>query len=59
MVCCCGTITFVNPTDSGLLNFYNPQFIDDVDGDTYPDILVTNGGIIPLLYGSLIDRLVI
>ena len=22
-----------NPADSGLYNFYNPQFIDDVDGD--------------------------
>ena len=33
-----------NPADSGLYNFYNPQFIDDVDGDTYPDILVSNGG---------------
>ena len=34
----------VNPSDSGRLNFYNPQFIHDVDGDTYADILVTNGG---------------
>lgn len=33
-----------NPVDSGLYNFYNPQFIDDVDGDSYPDILVSNGG---------------
>ncbi|MEC7864101.1 MAG: SprB repeat-containing protein, partial [Bacteroidota bacterium] len=33
-----------NPADSGLFNFYNPQFIHDVDGDTYPDILVSNGG---------------
>jgi len=33
-----------NPADSGLYNFYNPQFIHDVDGDSYPDILVTNGG---------------
>jgi len=33
-----------NPADSGLFNFYNPQFIQDVDGDTYPDILVANGG---------------
>jgi len=33
-----------NPSDSGLFNFYNPQFIHDVDGDTYPDILVANGG---------------
>jgi hypothetical protein len=33
-----------NPVDSGLYNFYNPQFIDDVDGDSYKDILVSNGG---------------
>ena len=34
----------VNPGDSGLYNFYNPQFIDDVNGDGKPDILVANGG---------------
>lgn len=33
-----------NPVDSGLYNFYNPQFIYDVDGDSYKDILVSNGG---------------
>ena len=33
-----------NPADSGWFNFYNPQFIDDIDGDTYPDFIVTNGG---------------
>ena len=33
-----------NPVDSGLYNFYNPQFIHDVDGDSYKDILVSNGG---------------
>ena len=33
-----------NPVDSGLYNFYNPQFIQDVDGDSYKDILVSNGG---------------
>ena len=33
-----------NPLDSGMLNFYNPQFIQDLDGDTYPEILVPNGG---------------
>jgi hypothetical protein len=33
-----------NPVDSGLYNFYNPQFIHDVDGDSYLDILVSNGG---------------
>jgi hypothetical protein len=34
----------VNPGDSGLYNFYNPQFIDDVSGDNKPDLLVANGG---------------
>ena len=34
----------VNPGDSGLYNFYNPQFIDDVTGDNKPDLLVANGG---------------
>ena len=34
----------VNPADSGLYNFYNPQFIDDVSGDGIKDILVANGG---------------
>jgi hypothetical protein len=34
----------VNPIDSGLYNFYNPQFISDVSGDNIPDILVSNGG---------------
>ena len=34
----------LNPSDSGLYNFYNPQFIDDIDGDNYQDILVSNGG---------------
>jgi hypothetical protein len=33
-----------NPADSGLYNFYNPQFIQDVNGDLVPDILVANGG---------------
>ena len=33
-----------NPSDSGYYNFYNPQFIDDVDGDSYDDILISNGG---------------
>jgi hypothetical protein len=33
-----------NPIDSGLYNFYNPQFIADVSGDLIPDILVSNGG---------------
>jgi len=33
-----------NPADSGLYNFYNPQFIQDVNGDNTPDILVSNGG---------------
>ena len=33
-----------NPSDSGWYNFYNPQKINDVNGDSYPDFLVTNGG---------------
>lgn len=33
-----------NPADSGLYNFYSPQFIPDVSGDLLPDLLVTNGG---------------
>jgi hypothetical protein len=27
-----------------LYNFYNPQFINDVNNDSFPDILVCNGG---------------
>lgn len=34
----------VNPGDSGLYNFYNPQWIDDVSGDGIMDLLVANGG---------------
>jgi len=34
----------VNPADSGLYNFYNPQFISDVNNDGFKDILVANGG---------------
>ena len=33
-----------NPADSGWFNFYNPQFIDDIDGDSFSDLIVTNGG---------------
>ncbi len=33
-----------DPADSGWYNFYNPQFINDVDGDALMDLLVTNGG---------------
>ena len=33
-----------DPADSGWFNFYNPQFIDDIDGDSYSDFIVTNGG---------------
>lgn len=34
----------INPADSGLYNFYNPQFINDVSGDGIEDLLVSNGG---------------
>jgi hypothetical protein len=34
----------INPADSGLFNFYNPQFINDVSGDGISDLLVANGG---------------
>tara|TARA_B100001059_G_scaffold236602_1_gene288168 strand:+ start:336 stop:3167 length:2832 start_codon:yes stop_codon:yes gene_type:complete len=33
-----------NPADSGWYNFYNPQFIDDVNSDGFKDLIVTNGG---------------
>lgn len=34
----------LNPSDSGLYNFYSSQICDDYDGDNIKDILVTNGG---------------
>ena len=34
----------LNPSDSGLYNFYSSQICDDYDGDNVNDILVTNGG---------------
>jgi hypothetical protein len=34
----------VSPGDSGLWNFYSPQFIPDLNGDGLMDILVANGG---------------
>jgi hypothetical protein len=34
----------VNPADSGLYNFYNPCFVNDVTNDGINDILVSNGG---------------
>ena len=34
----------VNPADSGLYNFYNPQIIHDVNNDGTNDLLVANGG---------------
>jgi len=34
----------INPADSGLYNFYNPQFITDVNNDGFKDVLVANGG---------------
>ena len=33
-----------NPADSGWYNFYNPQFINDVNADSFQDLIVTNGG---------------
>ena len=33
-----------DPADSGWFNFYNPQLIEDIDGDSYMDLLVSNGG---------------
>lgn len=33
-----------NPRTQGWLNFYQPQWIPDQNGDTIPDILLTNGG---------------
>jgi len=32
--------------DRGILNYYNPQFIPDQDGDGLQDILITHGGFI-------------
>ncbi len=34
----------VSPGDSGLWNFYSPQFIPDINNDGINDILVANGG---------------
>ena len=34
----------LNPSDSGLYNFYSSQWLSDLDGDNVSDILVTNGG---------------
>lgn len=36
-------------TDSTILNFYNPQFIPDQDGDEVDDILVSYGGFVQAL----------
>ena len=36
--------TNLNPIDSGLYNFYSPQIISDIDNDSYPDLVVSNGG---------------
>ena len=33
-----------NPADSGLYNFYNPQFVPDQNNDGFEDLLVSNGG---------------
>lgn len=34
----------VNPGDSGIYNFYNPQLIPDQDNDGKEDLLISNGG---------------
>jgi len=34
----------VSPGDSGIWNFYSPQFIPDINNDGLNDILVANGG---------------
>ncbi len=34
----------VEPIEAGILQFYNPQFIDDISGDGIADILQSNGG---------------
>ena len=34
----------VHPNDSGWFNFYNPQLIEDVNGDGIQDLLCANGG---------------
>jgi len=34
----------LNPNDYGWYNFYTSQIIEDQNDDTYPDILVSNGG---------------
>ena len=39
-------------TSLQLYNFYNPQFIDDVDNDGAKDILVANGGYVKALSGD-------
>ena len=34
----------MNPNESGWYNFYSPQIITDQNGDSFPDILISNGG---------------
>ena len=45
----------LNPNDYGWYNFYTSQVIDDQNSDTYPDILVSNGGDHSLDF-SVLDR---
>ncbi|MDP5170279.1 MAG: PQQ-binding-like beta-propeller repeat protein [Bacteroidia bacterium] len=33
-----------NPADSGWYNFYSPQWLPDLTGDSLPEILISNGG---------------
>jgi outer membrane protein assembly factor BamB len=39
-------------SDSGVYNFYNPQFIPDQDGDGFEDLLVATGGYVKALPGD-------
>ncbi|MCJ8164479.1 hypothetical protein MKJ04_06445 [Pontibacter sp. E15-1] len=34
----------LNPADSGIYNFYNPQLVSDQDQDGKQDLLISNGG---------------
>lgn len=44
------------PKDSGWFNFYDPQIIDDINGDGIKDIVITNGGNAEAGAGDSINR---